>query len=281
MFQSIASPRVNLALKITNWCNLCCAHCMERSHNLEPFNLMPIETVERYVVQYKNMGIPIWDYIVFTGGESMAPYFCGQHKYIPTVAEICAKNDLSPCFKTNAKWSAGYATHILKDLSDIAHKYDRQISLDISIDEYHNNLFAAANVINIVMSNQKLIDAIVISFVGLNTAASQYKFQEFTNLLKQRGMFVGPIDADGMILVSKGNKTNVMFYDFGGLTRAGRVADNNLENARPISGLAHNGNVDCLEITNNGTAILNYRHTTATKDKTLKQIYNELTQNKR
>ena len=277
-----ALPRVNLALKVTNWCNLCCAHCCERSNSKEPFNLMPLDRIERYIAQYVNMDVPVWDYVVFTGGESMAPYYCGMDTYVPSVAEISIKNNLNPAFKTNAKWDAALAKRILKDLADVAHKYNHQISLDISIDEYHDNFLSAANVISQIMASQYLIDAIPVSFVGLNTVASQYKIQEFLNILKSRGMFVGattiPTDE---FLVAKGDKTNVMFYDFGGLSRLGRAADNNIANARIISGNGHSGGSDCLEITNNNQAILNYKYKTTMDNKTIAQVYNELLQKKR
>ena len=277
-----ALPRVNLALKITNWCNLCCAHCCERSHRKEPFNLMPINQVEKHITQYVNMDVPVWDYVVFTGGESMAPYYIGQHKYIPMVADICANNDMSACFKTNALWGNKLilSASILKSLADIAHKHDRQISLDISIDEYHDNLNAAANIVNQIMNSQYLSAAIPVSFVGLNTPASQYKYQEFANILRQCGIHVGQMDTDGSIIMSKGDNLNVMFYENGTLLRLGRAADNNLTQRIP-SGHTDLTNGDCLEITNTNKAILNYKFTTDAKDKTVGQIYNELLQHKR
>ena len=277
-----AMPSVNLALKITNWCNLNCAHCCERSHVNEPFNLMPINKIERYIGEFKDMGIPVWDYVTFTGGETMAPYYIGQHKYIPNIADICAKNDMSACFKTNGMWGNRLmkCDTVLKSLSDVAHKYDRQISLDISIDEYHNNLDAAANIVQQVMKSQYLIDAIIISFIGLNTIESQYTFNEFSNVLRSRGFFVGPLESDGTVLIAKDNKANVAFYDIGALSRLGRAADNNLTQYIP-GGHIRPDDSNCLEITNNNQAILNYKFSTRTKDKTVGQIYNELKQKKR
>ncbi len=276
-------PRANLGLKITNWCNLCCAHCCERSNNKEPYNLMPVSAVERYICEFKDMGMPVWDYVVFTGGESMAPYYHADGKYIPNVAEICAKNDMSACFKTNAKWGELNFLNvtILKNLADIAHKYDRQISLDISIDEYHDNQNAAANVVNSIMNSQYLSAAIPVSLVGLNTAASQYKYQEFLNILRQKGIYVGPMESDGKFIVSKGNNINVMFYEVGGLSKLGRAADNDIKNARPITGCASADGSDCLVITNDNQAVLNYKYKTTIDNKTIKQVYSELLGKKR
>ena len=271
------TPRVNLALKVTNWCNLNCAHCCERSHANEPFNLMPIDKIERYICEFKDMGIPVWDYVTFTGGETMAPYYIGQHKYIPTVADICAKNNMSACFKTNALWGNKLilSGNILKSLADIAHKHDRQISLDISIDEYHDNMNAAANVVDQIMNSQYLSAAFPVSFVGLNTPASQYKYQEFANILRQRRIYVDQMDSDGSIIMSKGDNLNVMFYEIGALSRLGRAADNELTQHIP------NGYTDCLMITNDDQAILNYKHKTTVANKTIGQAYNELIQKKR
>ena len=276
-------PRANLGLKITNWCNLCCRHCCESSNNKEPYNLMPVSAVERYICEFKDMGIPVWDYVVFTGGESMAPYYIGHHKYIPTVAEVCAKNNMSACFKTNALWGNKLIVSgsILKSLADIAHKHDFQISLDISIDEYHDNMNAAANVVDQIMNSQYLSAAIPVSFVGLNTPASQYKYQEFANILRQRGIYVDQMDSDGSIIMSKGNNLNVMFYEIGTLSRLGRAADNNIKNARPVTGCASADGSDCLVITNDNQAVLNYKYKTTMDNKTIKQVYNELLEKKR
>lgn len=273
-------PFMNLALKITNWCNLCCAHCCERSHAKEPMNLMPVSQVEHYVTQYKDLGTPIWDIVTFTGGESMAPYFCGRADYVPTVSEICIKNGFAPAFKTNAKWNPGLANRILRDLANVVHKNDCQISLDISVDEYHENLSDVANVVNQIMNSQYLSAAIPVTFVGLNTVASQYKFQELVNMLKMRGIFVGAMDADGVFVVSKSGNTNVMFYALSELTRLGRAADNNLT-SRMAHGRTMPNDGDCLMITNDDQAILNYKYKTEINDKTLKQVYSELLQNKR
>ena len=272
---------VNLAFKITNWCNMHCAHCCERSHNQRSFDIMPIEWIEKYVPQYKDMGKKSLDYVVFTGGETMLPYLCGQDNYIPTVANICAQNNKSACFKTNAKWNAAQAAHILADLADVAHEQDRQIALDISIDEYHDNLNSAAHVVNLIMDSQYMIDAIPVTLVGLNTAASQYKYQEFVNVLTSRKMHVGAMDSNGVFSISKGSNFNVMFYDVGQLCRLGRAADNNLTDVLATDTIKRDVMGDCLEITNSGIARLNYGPQTEIKNKTLGKIYNDLLMNKR
>ncbi|MBP3340301.1 MAG: radical SAM protein [Alphaproteobacteria bacterium] len=273
-------PRMNLALKITNWCNLCCAHCCERSHAKEQLNLMPVGQIEKYIEQYKNMGIPVWDYITFTGGESMAPYFFNRGDYIPTVSKICINNGFVPAFKTNAKWNLGLTNRILKDIADVVHKNDCQISLDISVDEYHDNLYDVANVIKQVMNSQYLSAAIPVTLVGLNTVASQYKYNELVTMLRKQGIHVGPMESDGSFLVSYNDNLNVMFYDVGGLTRLGRAADNNLT-LHTVMGKSNSGGSDCLMITNDNKAILNYKYKTVVDNKTVGQIYNELIQNKR
>ncbi len=283
MIWTDVTPRVNLALKITNWCNLCCAHCCERSAPNKPRSVMPVESVRKYVEQYKDMDVPVWDYVTFTGGESMAPCLWGDEKYIPTVADICARNELSATFKTNAKWGEQLfvSNRILKDLADMAHRHDRMIALDISIDEYHDNLNAVSNVINQIMNSQYLSAAILVSVVGLNTPGAQYRYQELVNRLKQFEIFVAPMDSDGSFIISKGNNTNVMFYEIGGLTKLGRAADNNITNAQPVQDDTFTDNDDCLMLTNDNTAVLNHRYKTAVDNKSVKQIYNELLQKKR
>lgn len=269
-------PEVNLALKITNWCNLHCAHCCERSSAAAALNLMPIEKIEKYISQFKDMGVPIWEEVVLTGGEAMAPYYKQQSAYIPTVANLLAQNKLSMALKTNGKWGENIflCNRILNDLSQVAHQHDRQISLDISIDEYHNNLYGAANIVDAIMRNPKFSEAIPVSWCGLNTAASEYTRQKFINMLTQRGMTVLPMDADGGIVIMTKDNMNVMFYDIGGLSRIGRAKDNNLTEFVPRGIPNQSGH--CFEITNNDMAILNYRFKTAIGDRTLGEIYHEL-----
>lgn len=271
-------PEVNLALKITNWCNLHCAHCCERSSTAESLNLMPITKVEKYITEFGDMGVPVWKELVLTGGEALAPYLKKQEKYIPTIANIAAQNNLSVAIKTNAKWGENslLRNRILNDLADVAQKNDRQISMDISIDEYHDNLMGAAEIVDTIMDSKLLTDAIPVSWCGLNTVASEYQRQTFVNMLTQRGITVLPMDPDGGIVLLKHDNMNVMFHDIGGLSRIGRAADNNLTDYVPRGMPNQTGN--CFEITNTDMAILNYCFKTPVGNKTLGQLYHELKQ---
>ena len=130
------------------------------------------------------------------------------------------------------------------------------------------------------MNSQYLSAAIPVTLVGLNTVASQYKYNELVTMLRKQGIHVGPMESDGSFLVSYNDNLNVMFYDVGGLTRLGRAADNNLT-LHTVMGKSNSGGSDCLMITNDNKAILNYKYKTVVDNKTVGQIYNELIQNKR
>lgn len=271
-------PEVNLALKITDWCNLSCKHCCERCGPKNPYNLMPVTDIEKYVDQFASFNVMVWNMVVITGGETLAPYYMQQGEYIPKVLDILNQYDLCGALKTNAMWGDNLflRKRILTDLDNIAHKYDRQVALDISVDEYHDNLIPASKIVLDVMDSCSLIDSVPISLVGLNTTASRNVRDKFLNILEQNGVRSTPPTADGVIYMHKNEKQNVMFWDESGLTRLGRAKDNNLTTAEPSGRPTQTGN--CLMITNDSQAILNYKYKTTVGNKTLGQIYNKLLQ---
>ena len=98
--------KISFAIKNTNWCNLNCAHCCECSGpNVVP-NFMPLDKVERYIGEFCAMPLPKWEYMVFTGGEAMAPYLLKRYEYMPQCLEFAGRAGFAPFVKTNGVWGA-------------------------------------------------------------------------------------------------------------------------------------------------------------------------------
>ncbi len=251
--------KFNLALKLTNWCNLNCAHCCEFSGDNAPLNVMPIDAVQKHLRQFRELDAPKFEHLVFTGGEAMAPYFHGNYSYIPQCLDAAYKNGFVPFIKTNATWAAGViGTRILNDLATAAYKYQIMASLDISVDEFHHNVASAANVIEMVMKNSRLTPAIRISLAGLNTERSKYQLYTLIALLKNCGLDAIPVDNMTLAIGYKDTIASV-YYDFSApVVATGRAAINGLGHKAHIGAPDENGQC-CLQIDNRDTAILNYK----------------------
>ena len=159
---------INLAFKITNWCNLNCAHCIERSSCKEPFDLLLLPKMHKIIKEFKNLDVNQSDFVVITGGESMAPYYNNQQNYIKQALRYIYKAGYVPTIKTNAVWDTDIKLRqkILFDLAESAYKYRKVVTLDISIDEFHNNLSGAANIITDIITSKYLSPAIRLCLAG-------------------------------------------------------------------------------------------------------------------
>ncbi len=271
--------KVNLALKITNWCNLNCAHCCERSNKQNAPYLMPIDDVYHYVVQFRDMNVPKFEHLVLTGGEVMAPYYVREEKYMSQCLDIVFENGFVPFLKTNAMWGdKDYARDmILGDLATAAYKHQKLVSLEISIDEFHNNHAQAANVVEQVIRDQQLRPAIRMALVGLNTKPAKNSFVDFMMELYKRGLWFENFDDGTMSIGVKGESRDndvALFYDYvAPLTRVGRAAENNLGvNSVPST------TDRCLMVDNAGVATLNYHWREEIGNRTLGYVYSSLLQ---
>lgn len=252
--------KLNLALKITNWCNMNCAHCCDRCGPNQPRHLMPVESVHTYIKQFQDLNIPHWEHLVFTGGETMAPYYFGEFDYVPKCLDATYGAAMVPFFKTNGMWGANSKLRgrILADLSDKAYQYKKLNSLDISVDEFHDNVSPVAAIIADVMHDPRLMRAIRISFVGLDTPRSRRRFIELISQICARRIHFQPLDRMTMRMGSGDLMANVYYGFDTPVANAGRAADNKLgvvEN----NGMPDNETGSCLQIDDNDVATLNYK----------------------
>ena len=181
---------LSLCLKITNWCNLSCTHCCESSGPKCPVNLMPLPKFEKYIAQFGDIQLPKTNYFVIGGGEAMAPYIFGNNEYISHVLSSIYESGGIPTIKTNAKWGANVPLrqYILKDLARTAYEYQMVVTLDVSVDEFHDNISETANVISDIVKSSYLAPAIRVCLVGFSTPASKYRLARLQKSLRAIGI---------------------------------------------------------------------------------------------
>jgi len=269
--------KISFAIKNTNWCNLKCAHCSECSAPDIAPNIMPLHRVEKYIGEFNAMPIPRWKYMVFTGGEAMAPYFHNMPEYIPTCLDVAASYRMAPFVKTNGLWGAddNMRWKILHDFARVAYRREILMSMDISVDEFHNNLTAVNKIINDVVRSDYLAPAVRLSLVGLNTHKSRLQFSQLLNGLYAAGLYVRP-DVCMVKLGVPGVRDVKVFHDFfTNVSNVGRAKENNLGKYVP------DGQPDiitghCMQIDNNDIATLNYKYKTPVAGRPIYDVAKEL-----
>jgi MoaA/NifB/PqqE/SkfB family radical SAM enzyme len=272
----INKHKTNLALKVTNWCNLDCRHCCERSCPSQPLNLMPIARMEKHVDDFQNLNIEKWNYALINGGEGMAGYFHRQPSYIKDALTVIQQNNLLPVVKTNATWGTDYQLRqtILKDVASSAYNTDKVNTLDISVDEFHDNLTGTANVIADVISSDYLRPAIYIELVGFATAGSSKQLATLIEMLKDRDINIENIQKDDF-QAYYGNHGAKVFLDYkSNVSAMGRALDNRMSYIIPSGRPADTGH--CLQIDNDDLVTLNYVWTDSVKNTPLKEVVSEL-----
>lgn len=274
---------INLAFKITNWCNLNCAHCIERSSCKEPFDLLPLPKMHKIIKEFKNLDVNQSDFVVITGGESMAPYYNNQQNYIKQALRYIYKAGYVPVIKTNAVWGTDIKLRqkILFDLAESAYKYRKVVTLDISIDEFHNNLSGAANIItNVVSSSKYLSPAIRLCLAGFSSQASAEKLLILQTMLKSNNLIIIPENEISFAAYYVPNDINNsigarIYTNFiTQLAKVGRAKDNNLP-AIEMNKDSYSS-ISCLQIDNKDVATFGYMWQENMNNKTLKSVLSNL-----
>lgn len=268
--------KISLAIKNTNWCNLNCAHCCECSGpNVVP-NFMPLDKIEQYIGEFCAMPLPKWEYMVFTGGEAMAPYLLKRYEYMPQCLEFAGRAGLAPFIKTNGVWGADgwLRRRILNDCADAAIKNNKMTSLDVSIDEFHNNVPAVARIIQEIVSSEHLARCVRMSISGLDTLKSHAQFSYLIAYLKAHNIHVFP--SGNTFIAALGTVGTKVLFDFGTpVAQMGRAKQNGIGETQPDgSSDAVWGN--CLQIDNDDVATLNYYYKTPVNGRPVFDVAKEL-----
>ncbi len=274
--------KLGLAFKLTNWCNMDCAHCCERSgSHCEPA-LMPIDKISDYTAQFRKLENPKWSYLVFTGGETMAPYYFGEFDYLPKCLDMTYANKMNPVLKTNGMWGAKskYRERILSDCKALRNNI--KVTVEISLDEFHDNIDEIARILSDIFHNTLLMRTIQMHLIGLYTTKSSRRLTDLLRKICAYGLhFSTP--GYGKLLIGSGNGylapvyygfDTPVFYD-------GRARDNQLPNCATNNGMPALDSGNCLTIDNNDIATLNYKWRAPIAGRPLANVVTELMQNTR
>lgn len=271
------SDKIGFAIKNTNWCNLNCVHCCECSGpNVVP-NIMPLNKVEKYITDFNAVKYPKWEYVVFTGGEAMAPYFHNQNTYIPSCLDIATSCNMVPVVKTNATWGTDdrMRKRILNDFAGMAYKHQKLMSLEMSIDEFHDNMNGIVNIISDVVRSTYLAPAVRLALVGLNTVESYIRFLQLVDKMNGQGLFTVINNGELDITIPNLHQVKVFFDLWAMIANVGRAKKNNLGVYKP-TGKPEMFTGHCLQIDNHDVAILNNVHREKIQNENLSQIITKL-----
>ena len=270
--------KFSFSIKNTNWCNLKCAHCCECSGPHIAPNIMPLSDVEKYVGEFCELQVPKWEHLVFTGGETMAPYFHNQQEYIPECLNIAVRHNMVPFVKTNGIWGADEDMRnlILRDFANSAYRNNVLMSMDISVDAFHKNTSAVVNILNNIVRSDYLAPAIRVTLVGFNDVKSRTEFVNIISALRAKGLIVEFNQNLEFIIAVPNVCAMKVFYDFGvNVSNIGRASDNSLGKYVP-DGRPNAIDGHCLQIDNNDTAILNYKHRAHINGRPMNDVLKEL-----
>ena len=184
-----------------------------------------------------------------------------------------------PTLKTNGTWGEQHkkSAQILSSIAKCAYKSGKLVTLDISVDEFHNNTNGVAKVIRNVVNEYYLCYAIRICLVGFYTQKSANALLRLKQELEKNGFHIETMSPfnDWMISAPNGN-TTVIYNSFTtGIFDMGRAKKNKVYTT---SGNRNNTGTDCLQLDNNDIATLNYDFNELIQNRNLYEVLCSLQQ---
>ena len=264
------------SLKITNWCDLNCVHCCECSGRNNPTNFMPLTKAEQYIGEFQEIPLNLSQHYTIGGGEGLAPYQFGDKDYIPQILSCIYKVDGVPTIKTNGAWgtNANIRSDILKSLANSAYFGNKLLTLDISVDEFHNNLNGVANIITDVVQSHYLLSAIRIALLGFNTDGTKKAMDALRSKLYDREIGWDKLpNGDVGVYASDNIGIRVIVNDDNEIFDFGRAKQNNVYTATGQPTMTY---VNCIQVDNNNLAILNYLYCEQIAGRPLPRVFESL-----
>ena len=245
------NTETHLSFKITNACDLKCAHCCENSSPKESNVLFPLEETHKRLSEWKsNSWLEKGRYVVLTGGEPTLAYQKDK-TYLPKVIDAIYQAGFLPVLKTNGVWGKDneLRKQILNDLSKSAQKSGRTITLEISIDEFHDNIIPVRNIFIDLLYNKRSADSILLSLVGFGNQKSK---DQLLNLMNEIHEFDGTefkINNEKQEIYLYGEDASFKTYMSysGEVDRRGRAEKNDLS-----KNVLQTNWTDCLMFSNEG-----------------------------
>lgn len=245
-----------LEFKITDWCNLACTHCPEDSCTKNPPVFMPLEKIEKYMDEFQELPFNTSKNVAVGGGEGMAPYLFGYEDYIPCVTGALHKFDKNVTLKTNALWgnTYKYRNPILKSLAKCAYFDNSLITLQMPVDEFHNNISGVSNIIADIVFSNYLLAALRVEITGFDTIGSVVARARLQSDLGDKEIKTIDSKNDDLIAYNESGVGIHIRTDYmSGVPRLGHAIKNHLYTSDEIGG----GFVNKLKIDSADNAILN------------------------
>lgn len=266
-----------ISFKITNWCNLHCAHCCERSNKHNAPDFMSLEKLNKYLAETSIMDTRPNQLLAISGGEALAPYILGNTTYIPNALDLIYTNNYVPVLKTNGTWGDNETLRkkILSDIALKAYKYQKLVTLDISVDEFHNNQSGVIKIINNIVRNPGLSFAIRICLVGFNTPASKTALNNLQQQLQNIGLKIKK-NHIGDLMIEIPNSINVLYVYTNYIAQVVPAGRAKQTKTFTTTHRGDNDGIDCLQIDNHDYAILNYQYREPIKNRPLNTVLQSL-----
>lgn len=125
---------------ITYFCNLACKHCLASCNPGRSKDILPISDTVFYINEFKKDHL-FSGSVVINGGEPTSAYYHHSNDYLRILYSELLNRNCNIELHTNSVWATSKKADIIwEDLKIIANfnKFDNK--LDLSCDEYHNNL---------------------------------------------------------------------------------------------------------------------------------------------
>ena len=219
-----------LSLKITNWCDLNCRHCSENSGRTEAFEYMPIDKLDDYITEFQELPLNLSKRITVGGGEPMLPYFKKDENYIPMLLTLVSKAGAIPVIQTNGTWGRTYIdrNNILKSLAKNAGFTGKPITLNMPIDEFHNNIAGVSNIIADIVLSECLSEAIYVEISGFNTIGSVVANAQLRTELTSREITTLDLPNDDLVAYNNGRGIHISMGYVSPVHKLGRAVKNHV-----------------------------------------------------
>lgn len=239
---------------------------------------MSLEKIKKYLSESKTMDIRPNQLLTIGGGEALAPYMFGQPTYIPTALDMIYSYDYIPTLKTNGTWGDNNSLRpqILSDIASCAYKYMKLVTLDISVDEFHDNKSGVIKIMRDILLSPELNFAIRICLVGFNTPESAAMLLNLKQQLKENKFEIEELpNKDWAVYAPNQSYGACVINDFASpIYNLGRA-----KQTKTFTSTADPNGTDgfnCLQIDNNDYAILNYTHREPIKNRPLNEVLSSL-----
>ena len=217
---------------------------------------MPLEKIENYIAQFQELPLNLSNRITIDGGEPMLPYVMGDENYIPTALCLISKAGAIPVIKTNGTWGQTYNNRslILKSLAKNACFIGRPLTINMPVDEFHDNISGVSNIVADVVFSDYLRGTLNIDISGFNTIGSVVANARWRSDLKSKEIdTLDLITGDLVAYNNEGEGMHICMDYESGIKNCGRALKNHVYTNDNFTTY-----VNKIQVDNEDNVMLNY-----------------------